>query len=183
MTLVEITPKSHGVLLDLIYGSSKNFTGRPVYTRPACYLHPEAEILLRQAISLAAAQGLRLRIFDAFRPSEAQWVLWNHTPDPEFLTDPRRGSPHSRAAAVDLALVDGSGQDLEMGTAFDAFSPRSHHGNLDMSPQAQKNRHLLLGLMTTAGWDFYRCEWWHYQLFDSRRLPILSDSVLPEPMV
>jgi D-alanyl-D-alanine dipeptidase len=38
--------------------------------------------------------------------------------------------------------------------------------------------------MTAAGWDFYRNEWWHYQLFDARRLyPLLSDSVLPEPMV
>jgi D-alanyl-D-alanine dipeptidase len=34
---------------------------------------------------------------------------------------------------------------------------------------------LLLGLMTEAGWDFYRNEWWHYQLFDSRRYPLLHD--------
>jgi zinc D-Ala-D-Ala dipeptidase len=36
----------------------------------------------------------------------------------------------------------------------------------------------LLGVMSAAGWDFYRREWWHYQLFDSRRYPVLSDSVL-----
>ena len=27
-------------------------------------------------------------------------ALWNARPDPEFLADPRRGSPHSRGAAV-----------------------------------------------------------------------------------
>ena len=48
---------------------------------------------------------------------------------------------------------------------------------------APGNRALLIGLMTTAGWDFYRNEWWHYQLFDARRLPLLSDSVLDEPMM
>ena len=41
--------------------------------------------------------------------------------------------------------------------------------------QVQRNRHLLLGLMSTAGWDFYFKEWWHYQLFEPRRYPLLSD--------
>lgn len=183
MNLVEITPSGHGVAIDLKYATAENFTGKPVYRRAACYLNPEAERLLHRAVELAALQGLKIRIFDAFRPSEAQWALWHHTPDPEFLADPRRGSPHSRGAAVDLTLIDGSGRDLDMGTAFDAFTPLSHHANTGVSAAAQKNRYLLLGIMTAAGWDFYRNEWWHYQLFDSRRFPVLSDSVLPEPMM
>jgi D-alanyl-D-alanine dipeptidase len=40
----------------------------------------------------------------------------------------------------------------------------------------QANRSLLLGLMTVAGWDFYSKEWWHYQLFDLRRLSLINDS-------
>ena len=84
-----------------------------------------------------------------------------HTPDPEFLADPRRGSPHSRGAAVDLSLVDRDGQLLDMGTPFDAFTPLSHHGAAAVPAAAQRNRLVLLGLMTTAGWDFYSKEWWH----------------------
>jgi len=183
MILVEITPESHGVALELAYAGPGNFTGRPVYRRAACYLHAAAEPLLRRAVELAAVQGLRLRIFDAFRPAEAQWALWNHTPDPEFLADPRRGSPHSRGVAVDLTLTGSDGRALEMGTPFDAFTPLSHHGNDGVPALAQRNRALLLGLMTTAGWDFYRNEWWHYQLFDSRRFPVLGDSVLPQGMM
>lgn len=178
MVLVSITPAAHGVVLDLHYADGRNFTGNPVYARAACYLLPEAEGLLRCAVGLAAAQGLRLKIFDGFRPSEAQWVLWAHTPDPEFLADPSRGSPHSRGAAVDVTLVDGGGAELDMGTAFDAFTPLSHHASMGVSAPAQRNRALLLGLMTAAGWDFYRNEWWHYQLFDARRYPVLADSVL-----
>jgi len=49
--------------------------------------------------------------------------------------------------------------------------------------EAQRNRLLLMGLMTAAGWDFYRNEWWHYQLFDARRYPLISDADLPRPML
>jgi len=37
--------------------------------------------------------------------------------------------------------------------------------------------------MTASGWDFYRSEWWHYQLFQARRFPVLSDTVLPVSMM
>lgn len=179
--LVPIDPVRDGVEVALAYATADNFTGRPIYAADAgCFLNVEAAGLLTRAVDLARPLGLRLRILDAFRPSEAQWALWHHTPDPGFVADPRRGSPHSMGAAVDLTLVDcASGADLPMGTAFDAFTARSHHGNQDIDATAQRNRHLLMGIMTTAGWDFYRNEWWHYQLFNARaRHPVLSDSIL-----
>ncbi len=183
--LVPIRPPEFDIDLDIAYATPANFTGKPVYARPDCWLNPEAARLLARAVELARPLGLRLKVFDAFRPAEAQWVLWNHTPDPGFLADPRRGSPHSMGAAVDLTLVDAaSGAELDMGTAFDEFTPRSHHGNQDIPAEAQRNRHLLMGVMTTAGWDFYRNEWWHYQLFNARaHWPVLSDSVLPVRMM
>jgi D-alanyl-D-alanine dipeptidase len=182
--LVEITPASHDVELDIAYATERNFTGTPVYARAACYLHRDAEERLCRAIDLARPLGLRLRIFDAFRPAEAQWRLWAARPDPDFLADPRRGSPHSRGAALDLTLVDGDGEELPMGTEFDEFTPLSHHGNREIPVAAQRNRLTLLGMMSAAGWDFYGREWWHYQLFDARsRYPLLSDSVLTAPML
>lgn len=182
--LVEIAAPDFDVDIDIVYATSRNFTDKPVYARPGCYLHEDAALLLQRAIELAAPLGLRLKIFDAFRPSEAQWLLWDHTPDPDFLADPRRGSPHSMGAAIDLTLVDASGKELDMGTGFDDFTPKAHHGSLEVSAAAQRNRAILLGLMTAAGWDFFRNEWWHYQLFSPRgRYPVLSDSVLPSPMM
>lgn len=181
--LIAIAPPEYDVDLHIAYATADNFTGKAIYGRPGCYLHAEAAGCLARAIGLAAEIGLRLRIFDAFRPAEAQWVLWNHTPDPDFLADPRRGSPHSRGAAVDLTLIDQDGRALDMGTGFDAFTPKSHHGAEGLSADQARNRHLLLGLMTAAGWDFYRNEWWHYQLFESRRLPLVSDAALDRPMM
>jgi D-alanyl-D-alanine dipeptidase len=183
MELVQIAAPQFDVDIALAYATAGNITGKPIYRRAECYLlRPAAEALAR-AIAQAKRLGLRLRIFDALRPTEAQWVLWNFNPDPEFLADPRRGSPHSRGVAVDLTLLDGRGNELDMGTPFDAFTPLSHHGDGRVSPAAQRNRLLLMGLMTEAGWDFYRNEWWHYQLFEARQYRLWRDADLPQPMM
>lgn len=174
--LVEIT-ESDAVQIYLAYATTDNFTGEPVYQADArCFLHPQAAECLRKAVELAKLQGYTIKIFDAYRPTEVQWALWHHSPDPDFLADPRRGSPHSRGVAIDLTLCDAAGNELDMGTAFDAFTPLSHHGNTEVSEKAQLNRFILMGIMTTAGWDFYRNEWWHYQLFNSREYTLLSDA-------
>jgi D-alanyl-D-alanine dipeptidase len=172
-----ISTPEYDVFFDIAYATERNFTGKPVYKAAACYLHENAAAKLREAIRLAAGLGLKIKIFDAYRPTEAQWKLWEHTPDPEFLADPRRGSPHSRGVAIDLTLCQPDGTELDMGTEFDAFTPLSHHGVVEgISAQAQANRLLLMGIMTSAGWDFYRNEWWHYQLFNSRDYPLYSDA-------
>jgi D-alanyl-D-alanine dipeptidase len=184
MKLIPITPKSHDVAIDIKYATMDNFTGKPIYTRPGCYLLEEANTHLKKAIDMARIQGWHLLIFDAFRPSEAQFKMWAHTPDSNFLADPNRGSPHSRGVAIDLTLVDtASGQIFDMGTSFDAFSPLSFHGNMEISKKAQENRYTLLGLMIAAGWDCYLKEWWHYQLFDSYSYDVLSDEVLETSMI
>lgn len=185
MSLIEITERAYAVEIDLAYAGANNFTGRPIYRRADCYLHADTALLLERAVALAGPLGLRLKILDAFRPAEAQWRLWDHLPDPAYIADPARGSPHSMGAAVDLTLIEAdSGAQLDMGTGFDDMRPLSWHGSTDISPLAQRNRALLLGLMTAAGFDFYRNEWWHYQLFSPRgRYPVLGDSALARPMM
>src|SRR3546814_10735695 len=124
------------------------------------------------------------RSFDAFLPVGAHWRLWEVFPDPEFVADPRVVSNHSRGVAIDLTLVDAaSGTALDMGTPFDDLTALSHHARNDLPPEAQRNRALLLGLMTAAGWDWNRYEWWHYQLFEPRRYPLLADAAAPRPLM
>ena len=175
MLLTPIGSPDLDVVIDLAYAGANNFTGQAIYLHQGCFLHAVAAEKLAHAASLAGQLGYRLKIFDAFRPAEAQWRLWLHTPDADFLAPPWRGSPHSRGVAVDLTLIDGAGNELDMGTPFDALTPLAHHDAPGLVPQVQRNRHLLLGLMSTAGWGFYFKEWWHYQLFEPRRYPLLSD--------
>jgi len=179
MNLIQITPEHHNVVLQIAYATAANITGVPIYRRPLAYLHEDAASALDRAVALAAPLGLGFKIFDAYRPGEAQWRLWDAAPNPDFVADPRKGSPHTRGVAVDLTLIDGAGEELDMGTGFDDFSPKAHHAALDIPVEAQRNRLLLLGLMTAAGWDFYRNEWWHYQLFNAKSYPLISDDTLP----
>lgn len=172
--LVKITEKEFDVEIALAYATAQNFTGKPVYKSNNCYLHNEAAVLLENAVKLASAMGYKLKIFDAYRPTEAQFALWEHTPDPHFLANPHSGSPHSRGVAIDLTLLK-DGKEVDMGTAFDDFTPSSYHTAVDISAQAQINRKILLGIMSAAGWDFYQNEWWHYQMFNPRAYRLLSD--------
>jgi D-alanyl-D-alanine dipeptidase len=170
-----------GYVLDVRYATADNLTGAPIYARPVALLLPEAKALLDRAASQARALGLRIKIFDAFRPIEAQWALWNAVTDKRFVADPRQGGVHPRGAAVDVTLVDAvSGTELDMGTGFDAITDRSAHGSLEVSTEAQRNRAVLLGIMTGAGWDNYLPEWWHYQMFDARRFPPLRAGAVPD---
>ncbi len=181
MALLEAITPADGVLLDIVYATDRVFTGRAVYQRAVAMLLPEAKARLLEANRMAGALGLRLKIFDAYRPIEAQWVFWHAAEDKSFVADPRQGGIHTRGAAVDLTLtLTGSdGAELEMGAGFDEFSPRSAHGACGLTPDAVRNRALLLGLMTSAGWAHYRPEWWHYHLPNYRDYPPLCASAVP----
>ena len=61
-----------------------------------------------------------------------------------------------------------------MGTDFDEFSELAFHNRHEISTEAQRNRFILLGLMTIAGFDFYSKEWWHYQLFNPRQYSTIN---------
>ncbi len=176
MLLTEIAPPRFDVDLDIRYATTDNLTGSPIYRRARCLLHPDAIPALERAVALARGLGCRLRLFDAFRPVEAQWRLWRVLPDPRFIADPRQGSHHSRGVAVDVTLDDAEGRPLAMGTGFDDMTPLSHHGRTDLPEHAQRHRALLLGVMTGAGWTPYPYEWWHYQLAGAERYPLLTDS-------
>lgn len=169
-----------GLLLDLRYATPDNLAGVPIYRRPVALLLPLARRRLLAARDQAHAWGLRLKVFDAFRPIEAQWALWHAVEDKRFVSDPRRGGVHPRGAAVDLTLCDAAtGAELPMGTGFDAVAPESAHGHPGVPAEDQRNRALLLGLMTAAGWDHYRLEWWHYQLPEFRDFPPLAAAAVP----
>jgi len=183
MSMVEITAEDFDVEISLAYATQDNITGKPIYARAACYLHAHAAEKLKTAVTLAAPLGLRLKIFDAYRPTEAQWKLWEAFPSEEFVANPRKGSPHSRGVAIDLTLIDASGKELDMGSGFDETRPISHHARTDIPIEAQRNRFTLMGVMSAAGWDFYKNEWWHYQLFQARDYPLIDQAVLPKPLM
>jgi zinc D-Ala-D-Ala dipeptidase len=88
------------------------------------------------------------------------WAVPNHNPD----TPP----PHSTGAAVDVTLVDGDGQAIDMGSPIDELSPRSYPDYFSDQPQepAHRHRQILKRAMTQAGFLQHPREWWHYSYGD-----------------
>ncbi|CAM3632508.1 D-alanyl-D-alanine dipeptidase [Parendozoicomonas haliclonae] len=176
-SLVELHP-AEGLELDIKLATPDNFTGETLYGRAAAFLHRDAAKKLEIARMIALKAGFTLHIWDAFRPLEVQQKLWDHTPDPRYVSPTDNGPrSHCRGAAIDLTLIDSDGNELDMGTAFDDFRELAHHNNTEISEEALKNRLTLAGLMHTAGFQCLATEWWHYELPNLDRYAVLTDSL------
>ena len=174
MKLIEINEEKHHIVIDLKYASEDNVIGKKIYHQNKCLLHPHAEKNLVKASNIAIKLGYKLKVFDAFRPQYVQETLWENFPNPNFLSNPQKGSPHTKGIAVDLTLVDTNLNELDMGTKFDDFTKKAFHLSEEISLIAKKNRCILLSVMTLAGFDFYHNEWWHYQLFNPSEYQLIS---------
>ena len=186
--LTRINPPALDIDCQPVYASAHNLTGYPLYRHLDCYLHPDAAAALGRAVTAAGAHQLRLRILDAFRPLEAQFVLFAACPDPVYMADPRTGSHHNRGVAVDLTLIDAKGAPLPMGTDFDTMSPLSAHSAPDfgasgLADHHRANRALLKSIMIEAGFDAYDAEWWHYQLPNAANYPLIRHAAMLRPEI
>jgi D-alanyl-D-alanine dipeptidase len=120
------------------------------------------------------ARGLGLKVWDAYRPPEAQAALWAVFPDPRYVAPPERGSRHTRGAAVDVTLVDQVGGELEMPSAYDAMGESAGRGWLGGTALARRHVEWLTSAMTGAGFRGIDSEWWHYDDTDWERYPLLT---------
>ena len=173
------------VLLDIRYYSSFNFIGERIdgYEEPAALMTREAAQALKAVSDEAARQGLRLKIFDAYRPQKAvdHFMRWAADPAdtrmkayfyPELNKDEiipqgyiAEHSGHSRGSTVDLTLFDmASQQDLDMGGTFDFCGEKSHPDYAGISEAQHANRMLLQSMMVRCGFRPLSTEWWHFTL-------------------
>lgn len=148
---------------ELRYAGEDNFTGQRIYPFWEAYLRYGTVKKLTQVSRELEEQGLRLKLWDAYRPVSAQWKLWEAVPDPTYVADPRKGfSSHSRGNTVDITLTDAQGNDLLMPTDFDDFSPLADRNYSDCTPEQAANARLLEQTMERWGFTGYRGEWWHF---------------------
>lgn len=161
-------------VLEMRYAGTANFLGRAVYPRRAAFLRRSSAAKLVRAASALRSKGLRLLVFDAYRPLSVQRAMWDAKPDPRFVADPARGSAHNRGGAIDVGLCDAAGQALPMPSPFDEFGPRAAHDAPDASPEERANARLLKAVMEEAGFAPLAAEWWHYRDPDSKDWPLLD---------
>lgn len=171
---VELGP-ADGLLVDLRYASTDNIMGRNLYGAfGKLLLHAIAAAKLRAAARLLAARwpDLSLVVFDGLRPNRIQRMFWEQvrgTVRQPYVADPAMGSLHGFGFAVDLSLADTGGRELDMGTAFDDFTPlaepRREQGFLAegrLTAEQIANRLLLRAIMEEAGFLPLPIEWWHF---------------------
>lgn len=158
----ELIALDPSIRLDLRYATANNFVGQVLYGCARCFLRPEAAQAVVAAHQELQMEGLGLKMFDCYRPRDVQWKLWEIYPKPGYVANPRKGSIHNRGGAVDLTIVDSTGQELPMGTDFDFFGPKANHTFTDLPDEVLANRRKLKALMRRYGFSAIRSEWWHY---------------------
>ena len=175
------------VIQEIRYYSSYNFVGERVdgYEAPVALLTREAAEALKLVNADMRARGLRLVIYDGYRPQRAvdHFVRWAEdlaadSMKPVFYPEVdkcelfekgfiARRSGHSRGSTVDLTLLDErTGRLLDMGGPFDFFGELSHPDYAGVTPEQHANRMLLRDAMVRRGFRPLSTEWWHFTLKD-----------------
>jgi D-alanyl-D-alanine dipeptidase len=182
--LIDAATVIPGLVTDMRYAGSHNFVGRPIdgYRAPRCLLTQPAANALTEVARDLAPRGLVIKVFDCYRPvrAVADFVRWARDPrdqaaKAEFYpaidkrTLFRDGyiaahSGHSRGSTLDLTLARAGDGELDMGTPFDFFSPKSWSADSSIAPDQHANRMLLKAAMQRRGFRAYPKEWWHFTL-------------------
>jgi D-alanyl-D-alanine dipeptidase len=179
--LVNIAEKVRNAVID-IENISKNEQNIPDGT---CMLRLTAVIMLKSA-AIALPKGFRFRITDGYRPIEAQKKLYNQvmeeirvknpqlseeelcTETDKWVANPKVVPPHTTGGALDLTILDGNGNELDMGTPINTVSPMANMVCDSLSANQASNRQLLITTMVSAGFVGNPREWWHWSYGDRR---------------
>jgi len=168
--LVDVRRLDRGIRVDLRYATANNFTSArlPGYDARRALLRPQAAQALARVQARLRADGLGLKVFDAYRPIRATlaMVRWAEASGNVWVLDQgyvARQSNHNRGNTVDLTMVTlRGGREVDMGTPFDTFSEAAHTANA--TGQVLENRMRLKRAMEAEGFENYDKEWWHYRL-------------------
>ena len=176
-----------GIIQEIRYHSTYNFVGERIdgYEEPIALLSLEAARALKAAAGAFNAVGVRIKVFDAYRPATAvkHFILWGADEydlrmKPFFYPGLEKKdlfeqgyiatqSSHSRGSAVDITLLDmATGRELDMGGPFDLFDKVSNADFDGLTPEQYANRRLLSQTMEKYGFEPLACEWWHFKLKD-----------------
>ena len=153
------------IYVELMYATENNFTGVRIYDFTDAYLRYGTVKKLANVQKELKEQGYRLKIWDAYRPFEAQQKLWEVYPDPNYVANPANGmKKHNLGGTVDITMVAADGSVISMPTEFDDFSLKADRDYSDIEDEeAVKNVMILQNAMENNGFTGYQGEWWDYR--------------------
>ena len=194
--LADVAP---AIVQDIRYAGANHFTGAPVdgYGAASCWLRDDVARALARAAADAAREGLRLVVWDCYRPHRATLAFMRWARDPGAQSMKQRFYPgveksrlfeagyigrqssHSAGTAVDLGLMTADGREVDFGAPFDFFDARSATGSAAISAVARTNRLRLDHLMEARGFRNYPREWWHYGFATGAKATIYDVPIAP----
>ena len=152
------------IYVELMYATDNNFTGVRIYGFTDAYLRYGTVKKLANVQKELKEQGYSLKIWDAYRPFEAQQKLWEVYPDPNYVANPSNGmKKHNLGGTVDITMVAADGSIIPMPTEFDDFSLKADRNYSDIdNEEAVNNVMILQNAMENNGFTGYQGEWWDY---------------------
>lgn len=173
--LINLAAYIPGIILDIRYATTNNFTGEQIYRLPRAYARlPVAEALKRAQEELKQL-GLGIKVYDAYRPYKATVRFYEVYRDTTYVASPYRGSRHNRGCAVDITLVNiSTGEELKMPTEYDSFKKEAWPTAPVKDSEIRKNRDLLITTMEKHGFKVYNSEWWHFDFVGWENFEILD---------
>ena len=91
-------------------------------------------------------------------------------PDPRPAAGATRPPlPAPRDPAPDRPATRSAADEIDMGTGFDCFDPRSHTASPAVTAEQRRWRQVLVDAMRRRGFTNYSAEWWHFTHGGKRR--------------
>ena len=173
--LVDLEKFIPGIVLDIRYATTNNFTREKIYTLAKAYARkPVAEALRKVQVDLSR-QGLGVKIYDAYRPYKATVKFYETYLDTTYVASPYRGSRHNRGCALDMTIIDlKTKEELKMPTTFDSFSKDAWPTTPISDPVASKNRTLIINVMQKHGFKVNASEWWHFDFIGWKKFEVMD---------
>jgi len=146
------------------------------------YYHGLSKAYLQKAVALKLANAQKilkrkhpayaLQVLDAARPrsvSRAMYEKMKGTNFEKYVANPAKGSMQNYGIAVDITIVNGGGEELDMGISpFKKSTVRIYWDyalkklGKKLSVEQKANRKLLSDTMIRAGFIALSFEWWHF---------------------
>lgn len=173
--LIDLGKFIPGIVLDIRYATTDNFTGEKIYNIARAYARKPVAEALKRAQEEFSRHGVGIKIYDAYRPYRATVKFYELYRDTTYVASPYRGSRHNRGCAVDMTLVDlKTGKELKMPTEFDSFSKDAWPSSYVKDPVVRRNRQLLITVMEKHGFKVNASEWWHFDFKGWQKFEILD---------
>ena len=164
------TLEKYGMGKNIVYATKENFVHEQVYPENMPLLIEEGVwenlILINNELR---QYGLRLVIYDGFRPRAVQNKFWdtffdtyNYHNESLVANPKKRGTHNITPNAVDLLVENVDGSPAELPYKFDDFDGRAAINYEECTSEAKKNRDILIRVAEKYGLVVNKSEFFHF---------------------